>query len=246
MYTFPVMKKVVGALEQSSHIFVAGDSMAVRAYTPYQRDIGDLDLIFPYDPAQVAQLQEFVLRRFPECKNEPCVTTGKEGQHGAFLRTRFPIPIEYKMERHFIIDFHFGGSMYKGDLRYAAPAAFFEQRQLLPVSSVNRLHQMNLPVPSAEWLLHFKLLKFLGKDNYDVMSLLLAGKPDMNELMNCLGTGDAPVLLQHLETFEDLPDELCHSWEKFHYCALKKNDRHNLKAHLKKIKKLLYEFDDRN
>ncbi len=155
------------------------DSLGVRAYTEYNRSFEtDIDfLISGYNSRD--DLCLFLVNEFNPDKYDKKIYANK-----AFLRLYYSVPYEQEFGNEFIIDFHVGGYFHKNALLVEAYKGFYEGTRWMDVNSIGGLETINLPIPSPEELFIFKLLKYLGRDDVDLISLLLSGSVDLRKAEN--------------------------------------------------------------
>ncbi len=214
-HIFPVMSMVLQKFEGTKYIFVSGDSTAVRAHTPYKRDIGDLDLIF-HDNTDIFELRDFVLKHLPNGKYEDLVIVEGENPKGGFLRTRFPIDIVYRHESFFIVDFHVGGSVFYGKYACKVDYKFFHDVEWKAIDSISGLERVNIPVSSLEEMLLFKLRKFINKDRQDVLSLLTRNDIDFEYISTRVEFFGRDILFSNSSNLNDNIDIEIMNWIAYH------------------------------
>jgi len=167
-HIFPIIKKILTCINETKYIFVSGDSVAVRGYTPYKRDLEDIDLIFHKD-TDINELKAFILKKMPELIVRDFIELGNSN---GFIRAKHKIDFCYEEEDAFIFDFHVGGSVYKGNFACEVDDLFFSKKSLKEVHSFGKFEKIEIPVSTIEEVILFKLKKFIGNDEVDIFSLL--------------------------------------------------------------------------
>jgi hypothetical protein len=214
-HIFRVIEKVFNHFKKSEFTYVVGDSTSIRAFTPFKRDIEDIDIIFPFSTG-IEELQEFIFKKFPDSKFEKLRTVVVNAKVGYFLRTKFDIDISYNGDNFFIVDYHVGGSVYKEKFGCEVDDTFFENRKWMTVKSFNEYSQVELPVAKIEEVLLFKLKKFLNKDMHDVMSLLTSRQLDLSYLNLRIDYYGRSQIIDNLLLLEEKKNSLYKTWQLFH------------------------------
>lgn len=235
---FPVISSVVESFSGSKFKFVFGDSTCVRAYTKYKRDLEDVDLIFPSD-TNTQSLVSFIMNSINISRADDLVYINAPNNSGAFLRTRISIPIEYKMEPFFIVDFHIGGSVFYNSFSCEVDNVFFENTSFRTIQSVSGLEEVKIPVSKIEEVFLFKLHKFINFDRIDIISLLLDNTLDIDYIAqrshfynNNKLQINLNYLLTHLKT-------LLKTWENCHGESFKVGSLKSLESKILKIQNSL-------
>ena len=234
IHTFKLIQKVLNCLATSEYIYASGDSIAVRAYTPYKRDLEDVDLIF-HSKTDIKDLKEYVSKELPDLEIHQFIELGNSN---GFLRTKHKIGFFYHKEHYFIFDFHVGGSVFKGKFGCEVDDIFFETRNTMKVASFGEMENILIPVSSVEEIILFKLRKFKGKDLQDILSLLsMKGKYNLDYIKSRFDTYGKEAILQNVENLQSEIDQNINSW-RIHHNGI--NFSATMKRHLQfNLKQLL-------
>ena len=219
VHTFPVIETVTSIIRASGFRFAVGDSTAVRSYTPFKRDLGDLDILFPLKTDNEGLFQ-FIIDKLPKKHIEPLREIHSPLGTGCFIRTRYWIDVPYRGQNYFIVDFHVGGSVFYNQFACQLDEAYFSGAIWRPVTSVGELETVNLPIPRLEETLLFKLRKFIGDDKYDIISLLTIPKLDFALIANRSEFYGRNVLKQNHSNIRQNFDDLVHNWEVVYRSSL--------------------------
>jgi hypothetical protein len=183
-----------------------GDSFAIRAYLPWRRSFGDIDFVFASDvnPRSILAFAE-------GCPGSGTVIVG-EGSDGRFIRAKYIVPSLERLGSDFRIDFHIGGIWHRGQL-FGVDHSFVESAQWSEVPSVDGGSTVSLPIPSLEELLILKLIKFIGGDQADVLSILAAPKLNLECVAGRLAQrGEAAAALANLKPVKTNLPSMLESW----------------------------------
>lgn len=203
---FDIVDRAVSARRNDLPPAAVGDSFAVRAYLPWRRSFGDIDLVFPKgtDPGEI--------RAFAEgCPDHADLVVG-DGSDGCFQRVKYVVPQLEKLGSDFRIDFHIGGIWHKDHLFGVGPE-FTSSAHWVDVPSVDGGAHVQLPVPAPEQLLVLKLVKFIGGDQADVLSILSGNELDLDAVVSALvARGETHEAIGNLVRVRDELSEMLESW----------------------------------
>lgn len=169
-HVWPFIARIGQCLANHSYQAFLADSSGVRCHVEQSRDLGDIDFVLPANTDA-----EFLL----QCIRSELASVSQDLDVveciPVFLRTKLPMRFSYRGQNAFIVDFHFGGSVYDGKVIWTAPSrAYFERVRWLEVPNISRSHFARLPTLPLEDLVGLKLSKNLRLDDVDVLVALSA------------------------------------------------------------------------
>lgn len=180
-HVWPLLDRIGQTIAKYSYPAFLADSSGIRSIEQ-SRDLGDIDFVLPASTDAVFLL-DCIRSELAQLNQDlnvvECIPV--------FLRTKLPIRFSYRGQNAFIVDFHFGGSVYEGNLVWTVPSGtYFQCVRWRDVPNISRSNYARLPTLPLEHIVGLKLSKNLRLDDVDVLAALSADTFDVGAIDSSL------------------------------------------------------------
>jgi hypothetical protein len=233
---FDIITEAVSSRRQELPPAALADAFALRAYSPWRRDFDDIDLVFPSstDPSQVRAFAE-------DCPGQAKLIVGEPRGH--FIRVKYVVPELNRLGSDFRIDFHIGGIWHHDDLFPVSDDSIFTATWV-EIPSIGGRALSLLPVLKVEDLLVLKIVKFIGGDQQDCLTILSLNTLDIAYVADRLRyRSEVDTALDNLTSLAQNHDSLLESWSVKHHADLSFVDRLMIRMHRDQLETALRAHD---
>ncbi len=205
------------------------NSLAIRPYVPVMRSFTDLDIAFPTHVPFEKILQ--IANNFTDHKGILPMPKPNRSLH---IKYHIPRMRELDLTTEFSIHLHSGGVWYKEEL-FGLDNVFFESTDWIDVPSAAQMAP-SLPIPKFEELFLLKIIKFLGLDKIDILSMLSFPSINIPYVIDRVKeTGKADRIVANLEEVKSKFGHIKDEWSYEHLLSMSDEVEDEIKFNLNSL-----------